>query len=590
MKRFFKARVKSYISVVSLIIAAVMLAPAIIALAAYSYYIPIVVYNNHTDTRDNLPVLVTLNNTQLAEMGYINSTGLDTDIQEGATSREFMVAGPRLGIFIPSILGYQSRIYNYRLGDSTGQSNFPVMVGSGGSITVDDDASLELGNNFTIEVSGFIDTTAGAEKRLVGKPAAFRIFVSPDVSGNITAEIVDVGAPDNETDGVIVGVDIVWSGANQRAGQRFNNFAGLITEVKFYLRTENGNPTGTGYGRVRNADTDAIIGVLGSVDIATINGIAWFTFPDDVEVLDPTDIRVSFEWDDGGDGGNNIGSGINTANTIAGFRTRFDDPNWTDTAANDRNKDIDFIPYTDFITVSAAGVSTEEHTVAVSHNTTMLSISIDGSVEDSVATGVAVSDNNKDWVVAENDSLLSMNYLKFSIDGTQQLWFEPNTMVMPTNLPDRSINGNTGTINWGSNPVGIEVAVGGLSPVTAYVSSIADDEEVKDFLPDTPTIEYIRGSLADDSAELKAMPQYEAVNRWAQAADMGTAVAYVILIWITALAMGVGGFVAVGSGWGFIGGFGFVGVLGMGTPVWPLFIPMLIIIIMVLGLYVWKAH
>ena len=182
---------RKYLPLISLIVLIGLLLPCIVMAASYTYYVPITVFNNSTNDLSNLPVLVTMNNTQLAELGYINSSGLDTNIQEGATDRGYMVGDSRLGLFIPSILGNQKRTYNYRLGYSPEQSGFPVIVGVSGNITVDDDATLELGNNFTIEQKGWFDTSAGADKNLVYKQDAFRTYVS--AGGSITSALTQGG-------------------------------------------------------------------------------------------------------------------------------------------------------------------------------------------------------------------------------------------------------------------------------------------------------------------------------------------------------------------------------------------------------------
>ncbi|KKN45374.1 hypothetical protein LCGC14_0683600 [marine sediment metagenome] len=72
--------------------------------------------------------------------------------------------------------------------------------------------------------------------------------------------------------------------------------------------------------------------------------------------------------------------------------------------------------------------------------------------------------------------------------------------------------------------------------------------------------------------------------------DMSVKTAYIIWIWVGILVMSVVGFVVVGSSWGFFGGFLFGNALAMGTPLWPLFLPVIISIIFILGLWVWRRQ
>ncbi len=425
-------------------------------------------------------------NTGANNTAIRNSTGADTGFMPGYNDNPWIA-------YFNTVPNNGSIDFTLYTGVTGGKIRY--FPGSGG-MAVSDDASLEPGDNFTVSLSGFVDTSAGANKKLVDKPAAFRVFVSPDVSGNITALTNTVGAPDNETDGTISGPDVVWSGGKQRTGQRFNSFAGLITEAKFYLRTENGNPTGTGYGRVRNAVTDAIIGVLGSVDISTINAIAWFTFPDDVEVVTPTDIRVSFEWD-GGDAGNNIGSGFRTADTIAGFRTTFDDPTWTDSATDDRNIDIDFIPFTSFVAVSAIGLSTQEQTVKASLEPVLDFVSANGDFAEaassndlhfntggvdepfSISTWVNMEDISSSTLVAKNDAASEFEY-SLSFISTDHLLFRLQTTAgdrlsmfgdrIFTNLEGQWIN-IIATYDGSESNTGMTLYLNGLA-MTANASSL----------------------------------------------------------------------------------------------------------------------
>lgn len=119
--------------------------------ASYGYYIPITVFNNDSSEWSG-PVLVTLNHSQLVELGYITSTGLDTELVEGSSISSHSVASAHLGLFIPSILGTQSRTSNYRLGVDPSKTDLPLIVGYEGNVTITDHADLELGSNSTLEV------------------------------------------------------------------------------------------------------------------------------------------------------------------------------------------------------------------------------------------------------------------------------------------------------------------------------------------------------------------------------------------------------------------------------------------------------
>lgn len=166
---------KKYISIIGLLLAISLLLP-MVALASYDYYITITVFNNNAGPLSSVPVVVNINNSQLASLGYILPSGLDTSVVEGSTSRDFMVANISLGFIIPSIESYQSRTYRYRLGESSLQSEFPFIGGSGCSVNYTDADDIELSTNFSIEYNGGIDTSY--------------TFDYPNVKGNATSRVL----------------------------------------------------------------------------------------------------------------------------------------------------------------------------------------------------------------------------------------------------------------------------------------------------------------------------------------------------------------------------------------------------------------
>ena len=182
---------KKHIALVSLIAILFLLLSSFTALAdTYSSYMTIQVYNSSTTAYTNTSVLAAINNTQLYSAGYIDSDGLDTNLQEGATNRVFMVSPSKLALFSSFEAG-QKRTYYYRLNNSPAQTSFPVITGVGGNVTVNDASSLEPGDNFTIEQKGYVDTSAGSNKNLVYKQDAFVTYVSS--AGSITSAITKGG-------------------------------------------------------------------------------------------------------------------------------------------------------------------------------------------------------------------------------------------------------------------------------------------------------------------------------------------------------------------------------------------------------------
>ena len=154
---------KLLLLLLSLVLAVVVAAPV---LAAGLYSSDITVSDNSSVDRTGVGTLVPYGASQAVSFGYLTANGTDTRMFEGTTPRDYMVASDRLGVLSPELLADQERLYRFETSYSP-PNDFGVVVGSGGYVTVAHDASIELGDNFTIEQKGWVDTTPeGGSKTL----------------------------------------------------------------------------------------------------------------------------------------------------------------------------------------------------------------------------------------------------------------------------------------------------------------------------------------------------------------------------------------------------------------------------------------
>lgn len=183
---------KKYIPLISFIVVLLMLLSYGIVLAAdaYTHYIIVRVFNNSAVWYNETPILVTLNNTQLAALGWIYPSGLDAKALEGSVERAHMVDSLRLGLYAPFFYDGQVRTYQYRLHNLPQLSSFDVIVGVDGNFTVSDAATLELDSGFFIDLSGYI-CPANVTGYIIIKDQAFQLFTNS--SGCVTASIWDGG-------------------------------------------------------------------------------------------------------------------------------------------------------------------------------------------------------------------------------------------------------------------------------------------------------------------------------------------------------------------------------------------------------------
>ncbi|KKL27072.1 hypothetical protein LCGC14_2388830, partial [marine sediment metagenome] len=166
-----------------------------------------------TTTRDiggvggtTLPVLLDYGAQPLVDAGYIAATGLDTNMQLGITDLEYMLTTTQVATVIPNLPANGLVTTNLYTGYDPIRTNFPVIPGENGLVGIEDDAALELVNNFEVEFDGYIDTTETSVP-LVYKPGGFLTEVS--AAGTITAGIINVDSYD-----VTPGVFGAWTDVN----------------------------------------------------------------------------------------------------------------------------------------------------------------------------------------------------------------------------------------------------------------------------------------------------------------------------------------------------------------------------------------
>jgi len=169
-----------------LLLILVLILPSVV-FAAGTYHADITVSDNTSSDRVGVPSLIPFGTTQAVVFGYIDADGMDTRMFEGTGEVPYMVADDRVGILSETLLADQERGYRLETGYSPVNDAFGIIPGGGGYVTTPDAAMLEQADNFTIEQSGWIDTTS-INNWLVRKLYAFRTYIS--ASGNITSSIM----------------------------------------------------------------------------------------------------------------------------------------------------------------------------------------------------------------------------------------------------------------------------------------------------------------------------------------------------------------------------------------------------------------
>ena len=601
--------------------------------AAYDEYLSITVSSNNASAFSYIPILVSLNNSQLSSYGYIAANGLNTNLLEGATAKDFGVYSNKTLIVIPSLAAGQTRTYQYQLGYTPAQTVFPFSTGYNGYITTADDASLEPGDDFEFEVSGYIDTSVAGN--IISKTSAFEL--SSDGAGNVTAEIqeplfiaptvIDKGTANAQGNAfapsypasinagdilflfvVATGTDVTfpnppgWTLISASGGDFFNDSSPTRNGTGgLWYRVATGSESGAIAAQIVLGTSTIVLSQIYQVSGANVstpiyssavnktgNGSTTVTFPaSSITGTGNTVLAFVGQTDDAPGVGNIAGYtqttsiDVTTVGTDAQVMLQEKEDTTTAgsvTAAN--GETTGWITYqvvmpavestTVLATVTASGVSSSEQVVKVTADTTDLKIYIDGVEEDSVAlTGASVPDNANNWVLIGGNTAPYVDYFKHTVGGVLKAWYQPNTMIIPSSLTDRSGNGNTGVMTLVGNHPSITVIIGGIVASSTYTASSGDSEEGGEVIY-TPGMVVVENTSATGSN----LPYYTIVNRAASTMGISTLSLYGLMVLFIALVVFVAVSISTSSqmmgliGAGMTTGIGAAAIIG----IWVVFL------------------
>lgn len=350
------------ILIASLLVAPVAALASDISGATYSGRITI---TNNSTAATNVATVMTLSSAEMISQGWIDSNFSNVAIR--STAGADIAFMPSINSTVPwslwvSSIGANAFLdYILYTGGSDMTSTKYYFPGAAG-MTVPDDATLELGDNFTASISGYFDATQADD--LFYKENAYQ--VRGDGSGNITVEI---GGTDRISQMASNGQGALGASFGLRDGERFNSFPATTIESVTLTLQKILSPTGTASLIIRRQSDSAVIGTLDTIDVSTIStSQTQYTF-DANPVENPTvqDIYIAIEYN-GGDGTNYVLANIQTTNVYAGgVRSYYSGGTWNDQAGQDQTFDIRLDPIpTATATTTATGVSSGEHTITAS--------------------------------------------------------------------------------------------------------------------------------------------------------------------------------------------------------------------------------
>ena len=410
------------------------------------YYASVQVQESDGNSYTRLPISASIDNEYLADNNYILATGLDTRVITGSSVElPWMVADDRL-LFVSNINANNTYNFQYTTGNTPPvPADMPVIVGYDGYVTIPSGIGddMQLGDDFEIEFSGYVDTSAGEDKNIVYKENTFMVYVqAEDV---IRASILN-DTPTDETlrpDGVGGEANLSCAGTNWEAVSDESDTTFVYISSSVYIRD-----------LYTLADSGINDGTINSVTVyvryklytgeATVYALPCFKIGDTVydcteqshtstsyqtksEVITESPATSSdWTWDE-----------INNMKFGVSLKASAGAPNYCSELwlvvnyAGDEAK-----------TVTVTGISSGVRkvvTTATGAGTDLLTLSVYdaddahlGNSPQSVALGAAtVPDNANDWVLMQNNVMPYVDYYKHSIPdaGTLIAWYQPVAMI-----------------------------------------------------------------------------------------------------------------------------------------------------------------
>jgi len=492
------------------------------------YRADIVIANTGT-AATNVAVVCPINTQALIDGKYVTTNLLNTATQFSGGDIPYMpgVNTNPWVFWVPSIQDNETKPYIFYAGGPAMQTGFNYFPASGGMTTSDNDTSLELGNNFTIEQKGYVDTSYVADKNLVYKQGAFRTCVSS--TGNITSEVFAISSisPYSSTsDGRIYTsnavYDTAWTAAsgtvdssNTGIGQFISGGTYSIFRSFFYFDTSPipddatiTNGTLKLYGNTDVSDTDFLMTIQ--------NGQP--TYPTDP--MAATDYNKVYYSGDGGSlttvgftttGYNNIplnAAGltwisktgttklcVRSSREIAGTAPTGNEIVAVEVAegAHDPQLVVNYYE-TAAATVTVTGVTSGVRKIVTSDNTTAVTLSVYDASDaligtNSVAFSDNVSNNSNNWSFLTNGSMPYMEYQKIWIGGTapanlkQHIVYERNTVF--NDLTEYNNDATPTFVTTSSDP-DVSATLQNFKPIKEAICTFGSSEEVPEMLITPP--------------------------------------------------------------------------------------------------------
>lgn len=438
-----------------------LLLPSVALASTYSYSIDITLVDTGGTARTNLVVFPAISNLNLVNGGYLAVDALDSDVLRGGASVPNTPRVTALGIYVASLGSKASQTYQYQTRFSPTQTAFKFMAGAAGYVSTPDNASLEPGSSdFILEWKGYFDATKSGS--LADKDNSFGL---DSTTGTVrgfykmaaTPEtLVPNGAGDETAGFTVVGGPAEW--------QAIDDAVGAPDEDTSYIANTGAGALTSSYALVNSA-------LSGDDEIVSVQ----VTF----RARETTDGTGNIQPGLRLSGTNSMGSGVVLSAAYADDTQTISRPGGGSWAISDLNglqvrlgattggyavRITQAYVTVNYYTVGAVTgvVATGAKTIRLTKTGSTAELLVGGVSQGTNAGASSVEDNGNVIVSGENGPAVYTEYVTLSVGGSQKLYYQPNDLIAGTTLPDRSTQGNTGAITWGSNPSNLTITISPL--------------------------------------------------------------------------------------------------------------------------------
>ncbi|MBF4482335.1 hypothetical protein [Dehalococcoides mccartyi] len=405
-----------------------------------------------------------------------DSGGVDIAFMPGYGSNPWMM-------WVEQISQNSAINYNLYTGGDTAMGGKLAYFPDTAGMSVVDSASLELGNNFEIELSGYINTSSGASKLIIDKGGAYICY--PNNAGDVVALIGSAASISQATyySGTVSNVyGTSWY------GQTFTPVSDIyVNSIALWCQkilSPSGNFNVYIYAVSGGVPTGTAL-ATGSISASTISGTAGaqtFYLSQSTKLSSGTSYALAVSCPTG-DASNYIKVWSKNSDAYAsGTKCSSSDSGITWSAGS---YDYYFVVggYTPAVTLTATGIISSDHTVKTVLSGGTFSLYVDNILEDSAAYAGSIIDNVNDWYFTQNGSMPYLYYAKITVGGVLKGSWE---WQYATTFTDLSGNSNDATPSFRTTTTDADVSVAVINYAACNQSAfiVGDDEDAVEIVTD----------------------------------------------------------------------------------------------------------